>query len=181
MAELIKNSRIMLKAQDEVRSSIHMLNGDYHQLKYLNLVVKETLRLHFPVPLLLPREAIDHYNINGYDIEPKTHVYINAWGIARDPNTWQNPEEFLPERFINNSIDFKGQDFEFIPFGSGRRSCPGMNFGMATVDLTLANLLYYFDWKLPDGMNAKEMDMNEIPGIIVHKRSALYLVASRPT
>lgn len=181
MAELIKNSSIMRKAQEEVRNSIHMSNRNYHQLKYLNSVVKETLRLHFPVPLLLPREAMRHYNINGYDIEPKTQVYINAWGIARDPKTWENSKEFLPDRFINNSIDFRGHDFEFIPFGSGRRSCPGMNFALATVDLALANLLYYFDWKLPAGTNKEEMDMDEIPGIIVHKRSALYLVASRPT
>ncbi|KAL0920125.1 hypothetical protein M5K25_009236 [Dendrobium thyrsiflorum] len=179
MAELVRNSRIMQKAQEEIRSSDHFSKGNLHQLHYLNSVVKETLRLHLPVPLLLPREAIRHCKISGYDIEPNTRVYINAWGIARDPKTWENPEEFLPERFIDSLIDYIGHDFEFIPFGSGRRNCPGKNFGMATVELALANLLYYFNWRLPDGMKKEEMDMDEVPGITVHKRSALCLVASR--
>ncbi|KAI0513520.1 hypothetical protein KFK09_009544 [Dendrobium nobile] len=179
MAELVRNSRIMQKVQEEVRSSAHLTKNSLHSLQYLNSVVKETLRLHLPVPLLLPREAIRHCKISGYDIEPNTRVYINAWGIARDPKTWENPEEFLPERFIDSSIDYIGHDFEFIPFGSGRRNCPGKNFGMATVELALANLLYYFDWRLPDGMKKEEMDMDEVPGITVHKKSALCLVASR--
>ncbi|PKU68771.1 Cytochrome P450 71A1 [Dendrobium catenatum] len=179
MAELVRNSRIMQKVQEEVRSSAHLTKSSLHPLQYLNSVVKETLRLHLPVPLLLPRVAIRHCKISGYDIVPNTRVYINAWGIARDPKTWENPEEFLPERFIDSSIDYIGHDFEFIPFGSGRRNCPGKNFGMATVELALANLLYYFDWRLPDGMKKEEMDMDEVPGITVHKRSALGLVASR--
>ncbi|KAI0513521.1 hypothetical protein KFK09_009545 [Dendrobium nobile] len=179
MAELVRNSRIMEKVQEEVRSSTHISESSLHNLQYLNSVVKETLRLHLPVPLLLPREAIRHCKISGYDIEQDTRVFINAWGIARDPKTWDNPEEFLPERFIGKSIDIIGHNFELIPFGSGRRSCPGMNLGMAMVELALANLLYYFDWKLPEGMSKEEMNMDEVPGITVHKRSALCLVASK--
>ncbi|PKU76327.1 cytochrome P450 71A1 [Dendrobium catenatum] len=181
MAELVRNSRIMQKAQEEIRSSDNFSKCNLHQLQYLNSVVKETLRLHLPVPLLLPREAIRHCKISGYDIEPDTQVYINAWGIARDPKTWDNPEEFLPERFNDRSIDIIGHNFELIPFGSGRRSCPGMNLGMAIVEHALANLLYYFDWKLPEGMSKEEMDMDDVPGITVHKRTALCLVASRYT
>lgn len=142
--------------------------------------MKETLRLHLPVPLLLPREAIRDCKISDYEIAPNTQVYINAWGIARDPKIWENPEEFLPERFIDRSLNFEGHDFELIPFGAGRRGCPGMMFGIAIVELVLANLLYYFDWRLPDGMIREEMDMDEIPGITVHKRSPLCLVPCKP-
>jgi len=181
MAELAKNPRVMKKAQEEVRGLLgskgEVEEGDLHQLQYLKSVVKETLRLHVPVPLLLPRETMRHCKIGGYDILPKTLVHVNAWGIGRDPRTWDKAEEFIPERFIDSSIDFRGHDFQFIPFGSGRRICPAMNTGVVIVELALANMLYCFDWELPGGMRSEDIDMDDAPGITAHKRSPLHLVA----
>ena len=181
MTELIRNPRAMKKAQEEVRvllgSKGKVDEEDIHQLQYLKSVVKETLRLHSPVPLLLPREAIQHCKIAGYDILPNTRLFINAWGIGRDPKTWDAAEEFIPERFVDSPLDFKGHDFQFIPFGSGRRICPAMFTGVLMIELALANMLYSFDWKLPAGMRKEDIDMNDAPGITVHKRSVLPLVA----
>jgi cytochrome P450 len=83
--------------------------------------------------------------IGGFDIPSKTRVFVNTWAIQRDPTVWERPEEFLPERFIDNPVDFKGQDFEFIPFGGGRRGCPGITFGVASVEYVIANILCWFD------------------------------------
>lgn len=181
MTELIRTPRAMKKAQEEVRlllgSRGKVDEEDLHQLQYLKAVVKEALRLHSPVPLLLPRETIQDSKIGGYDVLQNTRVFINAWGIARDPKAWDNAEEFIPERFVDSPIDFKGHDFKFIPFGSGRRICPAMNTGVLMIELALANMLYSFDWRLPEGMKNEDIDMNDSPGITVHKRSALHLVA----
>ncbi|XVF77883.1 hypothetical protein PTKIN_Ptkin14bG0083300 [Pterospermum kingtungense] len=103
-SEMLKNPRVLKKAQTEV-------------------AIKETLTLHPPAPLLVSRENRERSEINGYDIPAKTRVIVNAWAIGRDPNCWPEPEKFYPERFINSSIDFKGANFEFIPFGAGRRNC----------------------------------------------------------
>lgn len=181
MSELIKNPTVLKQAQDEIRRVVGEKNrveeSDIPHLQYLKLVLKETFRLHPPSPLLLPRETINHCKIDGYDVLPKTLVYINVTAIAHDPEYWKNPDEFVPERFIENEIDYKGQHFEFIPFGSGRRICPGMVFGTTTVELALANLLYHFDWELPSRVSKENMDMSEAPGMTVHKKSDLLLVA----
>jgi cytochrome P450 len=110
----------------------------------LKLVVKETLRLHPPAPLLQPRECAQACEILGHHIPIKTKIIVNVWAISRDPNYWTEPE-----RFIDNSIDYKGSDFEYIPFGAGRRICPEIIFGLRNVEVVLATLLYHFDWKLP--------------------------------
>ena len=97
--------------------------------------MKETLRVHPPAPLLVPRDTLGKCSIDGYDIPPKTLVYVNAWAIGRDPEVWENPEEFLPERFLGSSVDFKGQDYQLIPFGVGRRICSGIHLGVVPVEL----------------------------------------------
>ncbi|CAL5405366.1 unnamed protein product [Camellia sinensis] len=181
MSEMMKNPRIMRKAQAEVRQ---VFNGKgkvdetgIQELNYLKLVIKETLRLHPALPLLLPRECGERCEINGYEIPVKTKVIINAWAIGRDPNYWSDPECFRLERFFDSSIDFKGNNFEFIPFGAGRRICPGMAFGLANVEMPLAQFLYHFDWKLPGGMNQEELHMTEAFAVIVRRKEDLNLIA----
>jgi cytochrome P450 len=178
MAELAKNFRVMKKVQNEVRGlkKEKITENDIHQLQYLKMVIKETLRLHPPVPLLLPRESISHFKLANYEISPKTLIQVNVWAIGRDPKYWQNPEEFFPERFSDSSIDYKGQHFELLPFGAGRRGCPGIYTAMTMVELTLANLLNCFDWKLPNRMRESDIDMEEAAGLTTHKNSALKLI-----
>ena len=139
------------------------------------MVVKETLRLH-PPTALLPREAMSHFKIGDYGINPKTRILINAWAIGRNPNSWKNPNEFYPESFEDNVIDFMGHNFELIPFGSGRRIYPGITMGSTTVMVTLANLLYRFDWEVPNGMKREDISLEENVGVSISKKSPLYLV-----
>lgn len=186
MTCLIKNPRVMKKAQEEVRKLIgkkeRIDEEDLQniELPYLKAVIKEGLRLHPLLPLLIARETLERSVIDGYEIEPKTIVYVNVWAIGRDPAVWEDPEEFLPDRFLDTPIDFKGQDFELIPFGAGRRICPGMHMGVTTMELILSNLLYSFEWELPAGINKEDVDTTQVlPGISMHKKHALCLVAKK--
>ncbi|KAG7563591.1 Cytochrome P450 [Arabidopsis suecica] len=180
MAELVKNPRVMKKVQDEIRTCIGIKQNerieeeDIEKLQYLKLVIKETLRLHPAAPLLLPRETMADIKIQGYNIPQKTFLLVNAWSIGRDPKHWKNPEEFNPDRFIDCPIDYKGNSFEMLPFGSGRRICPGIAFAIATVELGLLNLLYFFDWRLPE--EDKDMDMEEAGDVTIIKKVPLKLV-----
>ncbi|EEF39572.1 premnaspirodiene oxygenase [Ricinus communis] len=181
MSEMLRNPRVMEKAQEEVRRVFgkkgNVDEAELHELNYLKLVIKETLRLHPPAPLLLPRESRESCEINGYYIPVNSKVIVNAWAIGRDPNNWTEAETFYPERFLDSAIDYKGNYFEFIPFGAGRRMCPGILFGMANVELPLAQFLYHFDWKLPDGLEAESLDMMEGFGATVRRKNDLHLIA----
>ncbi|KAL2548191.1 Cytochrome [Forsythia ovata] len=178
MAELMKNPRVMAKAQAEVRESFkgHKLI-DTQNLKYLKLVIKESLRLHSPIPLI-PRACREDCEINGYFIPANAKVFVNTWGMGRDPKYWANPESFEPERFENNPIDLIGNNFEYLPFGAGRRICPGMTFGLNSVELPLAQLLYNFNWKLPEGISPDKLNMIENTGLSASRKEDLYLVAT---
>ncbi|MED6177537.1 hypothetical protein PIB30_099031, partial [Stylosanthes scabra] len=116
--------------------------------------------------------------LQGYNIACGTRVIVNAWAIARDPKYWDQPEEFKPERFLNSSIDVNGNDFRLIPFGAGRRGCPGIVFAMAVNELVLANLLYQFDWALPSNESDNSLDMSETIGITMHKKTLLIAIAT---
>ncbi|WVZ53697.1 hypothetical protein U9M48_004602, partial [Paspalum notatum var. saurae] len=144
---------------------------DVEGLCYLKLVIKEALRLHTPVPLLLPRVCREACQIMGYDIPKGMVVFVNAWAICRDPKYWDEPEVFRPERFESIDLDYKGTNFEFLPFGSGRRSCPGINLGLSNIELALASLLYHFDWKLPDGIEPEDVDISEAAGLVANKKA----------
>ncbi|EEF32358.1 cytochrome P450 71B36 [Ricinus communis] len=180
MAELVRKPKVMARAQEEVRNVIgkkeRVTESDINELHYLEMVIKETLRLHPPAPLLLPRETMSKFKINDYEIYPKMLIQVNVWAIGRDPKYWKNPEEFLPERFMDSSIDFKGQNFEFLPFGGGRRSCPGQYMGTILLELVLANLLYFFDWRLPNDVTDINMEEKDGPSLTVSKMEALELV-----
>ncbi|KDP36616.1 hypothetical protein JCGZ_08432 [Jatropha curcas] len=180
MAELIKNPRIMKKAQEEIRTLIgnkrEFSKSNIDKLDYLKLILKETLRLHSSGALLIPRESISKFNIGGYEVYPKTRIEVNAWAIGRDPKVWKDAEKFFPERFVDKDIDYKGQHYEFLPFGAGRRSCPGMSMGMAMAELALANLLYWFDWRLPNDMKEEDLSMEEKASLATYKKVPLVLV-----
>jgi cytochrome P450 len=180
MSEMVKNPKVMEEAQSEVRRVFDKKGfvdeTEFHQLVYLKSVIKETLRLHPSLPLLLPRESRERCQINGYEIPAKTRILVNAWAIGRDPRYWIEAESFKPERFANSLIDFNGTNFEYIPFGAGRRMCPGLAFGIPNVELPLAQLLYHFDWKLPNGMKNEELDMAESFGISVGRKHDLCLI-----
>ncbi|KAK4732062.1 hypothetical protein R3W88_025050 [Solanum pinnatisectum] len=182
-SELMKKPKIMKKAQDEVREVFKGKENtidqtDIQKLKYIKMVVKETLRFHPLAPLLGPRESREECEINGYVIPKGTMALVNFWAISRDPNYWQNPEIFDPERFNDSHLDYFGAHFEFTPFGTGRRICPGLSFSMATVELSIALLLYHFDWKLPNGMNPHELDMTEKVGNVLERKNNLFLIPS---
>ncbi|KAJ3696932.1 hypothetical protein LUZ61_000637 [Rhynchospora tenuis] len=183
MTELIRNHRVMRKAQSEVRELLRgcttVRESDIVKLNYLHLVIKETLRLHPPLPLLVPRQCRETCRILDYDIPKGATVLVNMWAIGRDPKYWEDPEEFKPERFATSNVDFRGTDFQYLPFGSGRRMCPGMSFGLANLELALTTLLYHFDWKLPGDVKPEDVDMSEAPGITLRKKSPLLLHAVR--
>ncbi|KAH0764460.1 hypothetical protein KY285_000331 [Solanum tuberosum] len=183
MVEMMRNPSVLFKAQAEVRNAFRgketFDENDVEELKYLKLVIKETFRLHPPIPLLMPRECREEVDINGYTIPLKTKVMVNAWAIGRDPKYWNDPECFKPERFEQISVDFIGNNFEFLLFGSGRRMCPGISFGLANVFFPLAKLLYHFDWKLPTGINPSDhLDLTESAGAACARKNNLYLIAT---
>ncbi|RWW64835.1 hypothetical protein BHE74_00027906 [Ensete ventricosum] len=185
MSELMTNPGAMKRVQEEVRETVgakgRVREEDINEMNYLRMIIKETMRLHPPLPLLLPRECQESREILGYQIPEKTRVLVNVWALGRDPRHWDDAAEFKPERFDRGSstVDFKGTNFEFIPFGAGRRMCPGIAFGMASVELPLACLLYHFDWELParDGGKPGELDMAENFSLTCRRRSELCLRA----
>ncbi|KAL6888400.1 hypothetical protein ACP4OV_009426 [Aristida adscensionis] len=179
MSELMRHPDVMKRAQSELR---HILTGklrvaeeDLPKMTYLKLVIKETLRLHPAAPLLLPRESTAACRVLGHDVPEGATVFVNAWAIGRDPKHWEDAEEFKPERFENGTVDFKGMDFEYIPFGAGRRMCPGMLFAQSQMELALASLLFHFDWELPEGLHPGGLDMEEQMGLTVPRKTDLML------
>ena len=180
MTELIRNPDIMIKAKKELEetigSGIPLEESDIYKLPYLQAIIKETLRLHPPVPFLLPRKAERDVDIGGYTIPKDAQVMVNVWTISRDPTLWENPTLFSPERFIGSDIDVKGRNFELAPFGAGRRICPGLLLANRMLLLMLGSLINSFDWKLEDGVKLEDIDMTEKFGITLQKAQPLRVV-----
>ncbi|CAM0150821.1 unnamed protein product [Urochloa decumbens] len=177
MTELVRNPKAMARAQVEVREAYHGKNtivedDDLKGLTYLKLVIKEALRLHTPAPII-PRKCRGACQVMGYDVPKGTAMFVNLWAICRDPKYWDDPEEFKPERFEDSDLDYKGTNYKFLPFGAGRRICPGINLGVGNIDLALASLLYHFDWKLPEGIEANDVDVSEAVGLVASKKTSL--------
>ncbi|CAL0305319.1 unnamed protein product [Lupinus luteus] len=182
MAELIKNPRVQQKAQEELDKVIGferiMTENDFSSLPYLQCVAKETMRLHPPTPLMLPHKANATVKVGGYDIPKGANVHVNVWAVARDPAVWKDPLEFRPERFLEEDVDMKGHDFRLLPFGAGRRVCPGAQLGINLVTSMLGHLLHHFCWAIPEGMKPEEIDMSENPGLVTFMRTPIQAVAS---
>nr|ADJ68324.1 geraniol 10-hydroxylase [Picrorhiza kurrooa] len=180
MAESLKNPEIMKKAKAELEQVIGkgkvLDEADIQRLPYLRCMVKETLRIHPPVPFLIPRKVEQDVEVCGYTVPKNSQVFVNAWAIGRDAETWPNPLEFKPERFMESEVDMRGRDFELIPFGAGRRICPGLPLALRMVPVMLGSLLNSFDWKLEGGAGPKELDMEEKFGITLQKALPLMAV-----
>ncbi|KAL3844066.1 hypothetical protein ACJIZ3_001469 [Penstemon smallii] len=193
MSELIKNPDAMGKLREELRSNVTHPNAiresDICQLLYLNCCIKETLRLHPPIAFL-PHRAKSECQVMNYTIPEDSLVMVNIWAMGRDPDIWGDPFSFKPERFLKSGLDFKGRDFEFLPFGAGRRMCPGWPFADKQLHLILASLIRCFNWSLPSYNNNNghkkfefelefELDMNEKYAVPLRKETPLLLVPSR--
>ncbi|XP_050206780.2 geraniol 8-hydroxylase-like [Mercurialis annua] len=177
MTELLRNPNALSKARAEIKQTIGKTSSLHEshiaQLPYLKAIIKETFRLHPPVPLLLPRKVGQNTETNGYMIPKDAQVLINVWHIGRDPTLWEDPGIFRPERFLKSNIDVKGQDFKLIPFGGGRRICPGLPLATRMLHLMLGSLVHSFDWKLEDGVTPENIDMEEKFGLTLEKAQPL--------
>ncbi|CAA2989184.1 cytochrome P450 71A1-like [Olea europaea subsp. europaea] len=180
ISELLKKPEIFKKATEELDRVIgkdrRVQEKDIPNLPYIKNIVKETMRLHPVVPMLVPRLAREDCKVAGYDIQKETRVLVNVWAIGRDPKIWEDPNEFCPERFDRNNIDVKGQHFELLPFGSGRRMCPGYSLGLKVIESSVANLLHGFNWRLPENMSPEDLNMEEIFGLTTPRKFPLAAV-----
>ncbi|KAI8523891.1 hypothetical protein RHMOL_Rhmol13G0107000 [Rhododendron molle] len=183
LAELINNPKVLKKAQEEMDNLVgkHRLVAelDVPNLPYIQSIVKETFRLHPPIPLLT-RSSVQDCVIDGYNIPAHTMLYVNIWSIGRNPKYWENPLDFWPERFLRAGkddpagglIDVKGQHFQLLPFGTGRRGCPGMSLALQQLPTVLAATIQCFEWNVVADPKGKSIngtdgvvDMTERPGL----------------
>ncbi|KDP25608.1 hypothetical protein JCGZ_20764 [Jatropha curcas] len=178
MAEIMNKSEVMRKAQQELDTVVGKNNiveeSHIHQLPYLYAIMKESLRLHPALPLLVPHCPSETCTVGGYTIPKGARVFINVWAIHRDPSVWEDPLEFKPERFLDSGWDYSGNDFNYFPFGSGRRICAGIAMAERMFLYSLATLLHSFDWKLP--AEGKKMDLSEKFGIVLKLKNSLIAV-----
>jgi cytochrome P450 len=174
-------NRARQEIDSEVGKSRLVEESDITNLPYLQAIVKETLRLHPTGPIIV-RESSEHCTVGGYEIPAKTRLFVNVWAIGRDPKHWENPLEFRPERFIiseseesgKSQLDVRGQHFHLLPFGSGRRGCPGTSLALQVVQTTLATMIQCFEWKVVGGDGA--VDMEEGPGLTLPRAHPLICV-----
>ncbi|KAH9602243.1 hypothetical protein KSS87_009756 [Heliosperma pusillum] len=181
MTELLRNPEKLAKAQTELDQVVGKNNGqiqesDIPKLPYIQAVIKETLRLHPPGPFLVPHKADEDVELCGYIVPKNAQIWINVWSIGRDPNVWPDPQLFSPERFLESEIDMKGRDFELLPFGTGRRICPGIPLAYRMMHLMLATLVYSFDWKHANGLKPQEIDVDEKFGLAFQKVQPLLAI-----
>ncbi|XP_020236943.1 cytochrome P450 CYP736A12 [Cajanus cajan] len=180
LSELLKNPRVMKKVQMELETVVGMKRkveeSDLDKLQYLDMIVKESMRVHPVAPLLIPHQSTEDCMVGDFFIPKKSRVIVNAWAVMRDPSVWSEADKFLPERFEGSNIDVRGRDFQLIPFGSGRRGCPGLQLGLTVVRLTVAQLVHCFDWKLPNDMLPADLDMTDTFGLTMPRANPLLVI-----
>ncbi|KAL0448950.1 UNVERIFIED_CONTAM: Trimethyltridecatetraene synthase [Sesamum latifolium] len=178
--EILRHPQTIEKAKEELNRVIGrerwVEENDHSQLAYIDAIIMESMRLHPLATFLAPHYAMEDCKVAGYDIAKGTAVLINTWSLGRDPNSWDSPLEFLPERFLNKDIDIMGSNFSILPFGSGRRRCPGYALGLKVVRTTLANLLHGFELKLAGGMKPEDVSVEEVYGLTTHPKEPLTII-----
>ncbi|KAL5740676.1 hypothetical protein ACOSQ2_029856 [Xanthoceras sorbifolium] len=183
LTELLRHPESMNKAKAELAEVVgpnkKVEETDIDNLPYLRAVIKETMRLHPPIPFLVPRRAIQDTNFQGYHIPKNTQVLVNAWAIGRDPDVWDEPRSYKPERFLGSKVDYKGNTYELIPFGAGRRMCAGVPLAHKVLHLILGSLLHQFDWRLGANVCKEKIDMDDRLGITMRKAEPLLAVPKR--
>ncbi|KAH7416009.1 hypothetical protein KP509_14G071200 [Ceratopteris richardii] len=175
----------MVKLQAELDTVVGkcrlVTESDIENLPYLSCILKESMRLHPSVPLLIPHESVEACQIGDYKIPAKTRAYVNTWAIGRDPSVWERPLDFWPERFDGNNLDLRGKQFELLPFGSGRRGCPGWSMGLLNVHIMLATLVQGYTWSTSLASVSQTIqqtvDMSEKFGLAVHMKKPLTVYA----
>ncbi|KAJ8560923.1 hypothetical protein K7X08_027113 [Anisodus acutangulus] len=179
LTELLRHPHVMKKLRKELEEVVSLermvKESDLENLNYLDMVVKEGMRLHCVVPLV-PHEAMEDCVVDSFHIQKGSRIMINFYAVQRDPNIWSEPDKFLPERFVGSNIDVHGRDFQLLPFGSGRRSCPGMHLGIVLVRLLVAQLVHCFDWELPNGMQPCDLDIDEHFGLATSREKPLMAI-----
>ncbi|PHT92620.1 hypothetical protein T459_00502 [Capsicum annuum] len=177
MAEIMNKPDVLRKLQEELETVVGKNNiveeSHIQQLPYLYAVMKEDLRLHPTLPLLVPHCPSETCTVGGYTVPKGSRVFINVWAIQRDHSIWKNPTEFHPERFLDNKWDYSGSNFNYLPFSSGRRICAGIAMAERMFMYLLASLVHSFDWKLPEG---EKLDLTEKFGIVMKKRTPLVAI-----
>ncbi|KAF4360434.1 hypothetical protein F8388_001905 [Cannabis sativa] len=180
MTELLRHPKVMNKVNEELKQIVGLNNiveeSHLPKLTYLSAVFKEALRVHPPGPFLIPRSAKETTIVGGYTIPKGSAIFLNVWAVQRDPSLWENPLEFIPERFLmGNNVDYNltGNNSDYIPFGIGRRICPGVSLGEKMSLYTLASFLHHFDWKLP---NDTELEISDRFGLVLKKKVALIAI-----
>ncbi|KAK9118907.1 hypothetical protein Scep_017000 [Stephania cephalantha] len=181
LAEPIRHPHILARAQQELDSVVGrdrlVSDSDLSRLTYFQAIMKETFRLHPSTPLSIPHMSRETCEVNGYSIPKGSTLLVNVWAIARDPSIWSDPLEFRPERFLPGgaqaNVDVKGNDFELIPFGAGRRICAGMSLGIRMIQLVVATLVHGFDWALPDSHSPEKLNMEETFGLTLQRAEPL--------
>ncbi|CAI0387664.1 unnamed protein product [Linum tenue] len=184
MSELMKQPHLIHKANDELDAVVGrdrwVEEADLPRLPFINAIMKETMRKHPVAVLLAPHLALEDCTVSGYHVAKGTRVFINTWSMGRDPTVWAEPDEFRPERFLaagrNKGIGVKGQSFELLPFGSGRRMCPGYSLGLKMIESSLANLLHGFKWELGGGFTPERLGMEEVYGLATPRKFPLVVV-----
>nr|W0FKI0.1 RecName: Full=Drimenol monooxygenase; AltName: Full=Cytochrome P450 76AJ1; AltName: Full=Drimenol oxidase 1; Short=PhDOX1 [Persicaria hydropiper]AHF22835.1 drimenol oxidase 1 [Persicaria hydropiper] len=173
MALLFSNPEKMKKAKEELETvvgkGIAVKEEDTGRLPYLQAAIKETFRMHPPTPFLIPRKTDSDVDLCGFTVQKGSQVIVNAWAIGRDPSLWENADTFEPERFLGMEIDVKGRNFELIPFGAGRRICPGLPIAMRMLTLMVANLINCFEWRLEGGAAPETLDMSDKIGFTLQR------------